>query len=99
MQTNQEQASPQGPITEAIGTGYALRQRAKVRVTVEFKRHFTKGNLVGLDHDDSISFVDRWHAENWIRGVNRNSASGLLDYTLTEWRIIDYVGRLVAVKA
>lgn len=56
-------------------------------ITVEFTKYFTKGILKGLIYGGTIDFVDRWHAEDWLRGVSLNSLNGKLDFILVDYAI------------
>lgn len=56
-------------------------------ITVKFTKLFIGGFLVGLTYEGSISFVDRWHAEDWLRGVSANSLNGKLDFILVDYVI------------
>jgi hypothetical protein len=56
---------------------------------VLFTRTFTRGNLIGLTHRDSIKHVSRERAEAWLAGVNANSEAGRLDYRITEHVIVN----------
>ena len=56
--------------------------------TVLFTRTFTRGNLVGLTHRDSIKHVSLDRAELWLEGVEAISKAGLLDYRITEHVIV-----------
>lgn len=42
-------------------------------VTLVFKKHFTKGTLVGLTITDHLPFVNNTHAWEWIDNVSKNS--------------------------
>lgn len=55
---------------------------------VKFTRTFTRGNLVGLDHQDSISFPTRDSAESWLAAVTKAGAAGRLDYTISAATIV-----------
>lgn len=52
-------------------------------IILKFTKHFFKGNLESLTHDDEISFVNELLADEWIQGIKRNSELGLIDYTIT----------------
>ncbi len=54
------------------------------RVTLYFTRLFVRGNLAGLTHNDTISFLDVNSAIEWIRGIKSKSTAGRLDYTLVD---------------
>lgn len=41
-------------------------------ITLRFKKHFFRGNLMGLTHTDSLTFVDEWAMNQWIDGVKKN---------------------------
>lgn len=53
-----------------------------MKVTIVFSRLFVRGILEGIQHWDKITFVDRWHAAQWVRGIRRNTRRGVLDYRL-----------------
>jgi hypothetical protein len=42
-------------------------------VTLYFTRRFTKGNLVGLHHNDKITFASYESAKVWLNGINKHS--------------------------
>lgn len=51
-----------------------------------FVRHFTKGNLEGLDHKDSITFPSMNDMEKWVDGINKKNRQGKVDYLVyPEW--------------
>lgn len=54
----------------------------KNKITLGFVRKFTSGTLNGMIHPDKITFVDRWHCAQWIKGIRRNSRNGSIDYKL-----------------
>jgi hypothetical protein len=50
---------------------------------LNFVRQFTRGNLQGLTHSDSIRFSSEAEALRWVRAVN----SKRLDYTVISWNV------------
>lgn len=74
----------------------AILRRNFARVTIaaghpvrlHFTRKFTKGNLKGLFHEDSLDFFDgKPSALEWVRKVNANNRRGLVDYKVVKYRI------------
>jgi hypothetical protein len=54
---------------------------------VNFTKHFTKGNLKGLDYVGSLDFVSVKSALDWIKGVKANAKNGSLNYNLIRYSI------------
>ncbi len=52
------------------------------KITLVFVREFIRGTLKGILAPDKITFVDRWHCAQWIKGIRRNSRKGVLEYKL-----------------
>ena len=57
------------------------------KVTATFTRKFTRGVLVGICHNDKLTFVSRQSAYEWLEGVSANIAAGVLDYMLVEFSV------------
>lgn len=57
------------------------------KVTATFTRKFTRGVLVGIYHNDKLTFVSHQSAYEWLEGVSANIASGALDYMLVEFSV------------
>lgn len=56
-------------------------------IKVTFTKLFIGGLLAGIEYTGCITFVDTWHAEDWLRGVSLNTLNGKLDYILTEYQV------------
>lgn len=50
--------------------------------TLHFTRRFTSGHLVGLEHQDKLTFVSRAAAEDWLAKVVAAGESGRLNYKI-----------------
>jgi hypothetical protein len=46
------------------------------KYVVEFEKHFTKGNLLGLTINDRIHFISKTDANNWIAAVSKLNHDG-----------------------
>ena len=55
-----------------------------MKITARFTREFTKGNLKGIVHHDSLTFVSIKAAEQWRDAIQK---SNTLDYVLTDFYI------------
>lgn len=47
-----------------------------------FTKKFIKGNLEGLTHYESMTFVSHARADSWLKAIN---SAKTLDYTITEF--------------
>jgi hypothetical protein len=54
-------------------------------IKVNFTRKFYKGNLNGLTHNDSITFINREAALRWLAGIKQNVEK--LDYYIENYEI------------
>ncbi len=59
------------------------------KVKVNFARRFTRGTLKGLDHQDSIPFISKELALDWVKGIQSNFDAGNLDYFLASWDLVE----------
>ena len=57
-------------------------------ITLKFTRLFTKGNLVGLTHQDSLKTSSEQLAQEFVDCINENNADGVLDYKIVSFEII-----------
>lgn len=55
-------------------------------VRLAFTREFTRGNLVGLTHEDSMGFCKALDAEEWVSAINSANARGKVDYKIISWK-------------
>ena len=53
-----------------------------------FTKHFTRGNLAGLDYHGHIDFVSAQRGLVWAHTVAQMGAEGQLDYELTDYTFI-----------
>ena len=56
--------------------------------TLHFTREFTRGNLVGLTHIDSIGFCRSADCDEWVSIINQKNAAGTIDYKVISWRVV-----------
>ncbi len=52
--------------------------------TLYFTRQFTKGNLKGLTHNDTISFPPLEACADWVKVINSPKKQRTLDYKIVD---------------
>lgn len=60
---------------------------------LNFTREFTRGNLEGIRHQDSLRFVSVADAERWVHTVNQRHTEGKVDYKVVSYQVLDTVKR------
>jgi len=51
-------------------------------VTLKFEKQFTRGTLAGITINESLQFLSRKRALEWLRGVRANHKRSELDYKI-----------------
>lgn len=56
--------------------------RVPGRWAIVWQKQFRPGAILeGLTITETLRFIDRWHAAQWLRGVRRNIRAGRLEWT------------------
>lgn len=56
--------------------------------TLFFARMFTRGNLAGIVHQDSIGFCTSKACNEWVDAINIANTMGTVDYKIDTFRVI-----------
>ena len=63
--------------------------KTTTKVTLHYTRHFVRGNLKGLNHEETLKFTNLKRAMDWVNGIRSNTAAGKLDYQLAGYSFRD----------
>lgn len=56
-------------------------------VKLAVRRLFLRGPLAGIEFADTVRFVSRQRAAEWLRGIRRNCRAGNLEYRLIKTEV------------
>ena len=57
--------------------------------TLKFTREFTKGTLVGLKQEDTITMSNPDYVEDYVNCINDNNADGVLEYKIIQYELVN----------
>lgn len=89
----QDEQTEQNDKQDGWDSNSSMSMKGMMMVVLNFTRVFTKGNLEGIRHQDSLRFITREDASRWVKAVNLRNVEGKVDYRVISYDILETVER------